>query len=124
MRFAFKEAARRAINHGRVSGGIKRDQAGGHAGDDALVETFSRLSALAGLFGQALKLLLLRLKLRDHVLKSLQNKLSFILNCAGMHDGRAPRFADKLAVRTQEATQQPGNANEAEKQRDDKSGQQ
>src|SRR5712692_40260 len=102
VRFVFKEDARRAIDHCGVARRIKRDQASGHARDDALAETLSRLSALAGLFGQALEFRLLRLKLRDDVLESLQDKLGFVLNRAGMFDGRAPGFAHKLTVWPQE----------------------
>src|SRR5581483_6570641 len=114
----FEQVLRRAIDYRHSSIRIEGDQTGGHARHDPIAEGFSRIGALARLIRESLKLLLLLLKPRDDRLKSFEDERSFVLGFARVRYRCALSFTHKLAIRTQQSAQQPGDADHAHKQRD------
>lgn len=65
--------------------------------------------------------MLLLLKLGDDRLKRFEYERGFVLRLTRMRDRCAPGLAHQLTVRTEQTPQQPGDADQTDKKRNDKS---
>jgi len=99
---------------------VEGDEAGGHAGDDALIKHLGGRRPRACLRAQFLQLFLLRAQLRHDRLKSFKHKLRLITRtCRERGDGGAFGFADKLPVGAQQPAGEQKNSGQTDQQCDD-----